>query len=246
MRFAKVIPLRVPPPHTPPMAAEPGEPELATEAARQSGPEFAAEAAARGEAAIAAEGTPGAASELAPEAQLRKLIDAAVGGDAHAAQALLLRVLSRVRNLIRYLVRGADVDDLAQDVLLKLLERLPSYRGEGRFESWVDAVTLRVTLRSMGKRRLDRSRFSRDLLDEPPAASGPAPSQRQLASKRAVEALDHLPTPQRVALVMHHVLGMTVHEIAQEVDAPGETVRSRLRVGMRQLRERLGLTEEEP
>lgn len=178
-------------------------------------------------------------------AELPGLIAAAVGGDPHAAQKLLLRVLVRVRNLIRYLVRGEDVEDLTQDVLLKLLERLPSYRGEGRFEAWVDAVTLRVTLRNMGKRRLDWSRFPRDLPDEPPASSSAPPSARHLASKRAVEALDHVPMAQRVALVMHHVLGMTVSEIADEVDAPAETIRSRLRVGMRQLRERMGLTQEE-
>ena len=234
MRFAKVIPFRTTPAPSQPAAADAAtlDPEFNGAANEQSGPELTA--ARRSEA------------KLQVDAQLRALIDAAVGGDPHAAQALLLRVLSRVRNLIRYLVRGEDVDDLAQDVLLKLLERLPSYRGEGRFEAWVDAVTLRVTLRSMGKRRLDRSRFSREMPDEAPAASDPAPSPRQLASKRAVEALDHLPAAQRVALVMHHVLGMTVNEIAEEVDAPGETVRSRLRVGMRQLRERLGLNEEEP
>src|SRR5262245_18416485 len=60
-------------------------------------------------------------------AQLQALIAAAVSGDPHAAQRLLLRVLARVRNLIRYLVRGEDVDDLTQDVLLKLLERLSSF-----------------------------------------------------------------------------------------------------------------------
>lgn len=180
-------------------------------------------------------------------AELQASIAAAVSGDAHAAQRLLLRVLSRVRNLIRYLVRGEDVDDLTQDVLLKLLERLSSFRGEGRFESWVDAVTLRVTLRSMGKRRLDHTRFPREMPDEPPALISTSSSATHLASKRAVEALDRLPPPQRVALVMHHVLGMTVNEIASEVEAPGETVRSRLRVGMRQLRELMGLTQgEEP
>jgi RNA polymerase sigma-70 factor (ECF subfamily) len=182
---------------------------------------------------------------LSDEQQLRVQIDAAAGGDVQAAQALLLRVLPRVRNLIRYLVRGEDLDDLTQDALLKVLERLASFRGEGRFEAWVDGVTVRVTLRNMGKRRMDESRVSAALPDELAGQPGSRPSTRYVSRRRAVEALDQLPMPQRVTLVMHHVLGMTVSEISTELSAPAETIRSRLRIGMGQMRALLGLLREE-
>jgi RNA polymerase sigma-70 factor (ECF subfamily) len=185
------------------------------------------------------------ATEAKPDDALRAQIEAAVGGDTHAAQALLLRVLPRVRNLIRYLVRGEDLDDLAQDALLRVLERLPSFRGEGRFEAWVDGVTVRVTLRNMGKRRMAESRASAALPDELANHAASRPSTRYVARRRAVAALDQLPMPQRVTLVMHHVLGMTVAEIATELSVPGETVRSRLRIGMGQMRALLGLLREE-
>ncbi|MEY4579964.1 MAG: hypothetical protein RL701_4667 [Pseudomonadota bacterium] len=181
------------------------------------------------------------------DAAMRARIDAAISGDAEAAHALVLCVLPRVRNLIRYLVRGDDVDDLTQDALLKLLERLSSFRGDGRFEAWVDGVTMRVTLRNLSKRRADDRRFrtvvSEDL--DRQVQSGPVQSPRYVARRRAVEALDQLPDNQRHALVMHHVLGMTVAEISEELTTPAETIRSRLRVGMGQVRALLGALREE-
>ena len=183
------------------------------------------------------------APELDPA--LRAQIDAAVRGDVNAAHALVLRVLPRVRNTIRYLIRCDDVDDFTQDVLVTLLERLPSYRGEGRFEAWVDGVTLRVTLRRLSKLRADVRRFQSSVLENMEGHSTEAQSPRYIARRRAVAALDQLPDPQRHVLVMHHVLGMTVTEIARELDTPVETIRSRLRVAMGQVRALLGALREE-
>ena len=175
---------------------------------------------------------------------LRAQISAAVGGDTQAAHALVLRVLPRVRNTIRYLIRGDDVDDFSQDVLVTLLERLHSFRGDSRFEAWVDGVTLRVTLRRLSKLRADVRRFEHGASEALQASSEPLASPRYLARRRAVAALDQLPDAQRHALVMHHVLGMTVAEIAQELDTPAETVRSRLRVAMGKIRVLLGAPQE--
>lgn len=167
-------------------------------------------------------------------------ITAAAEGDANAIHTLVVRILPRVRNLVRYMVRGDDIDDLSQDVVIKILERLPSYRGEGRFESWVDGIAVRVTLRTMSKRRKEQRRAQQMVPEElPDAMTGPV-AARYMTRRRAVQILDELPTPQRHALVMHHVLGMTIQEIARELDVPAETVRSRLRVGMGQLRAWLG------
>jgi RNA polymerase sigma-70 factor, ECF subfamily len=187
---------------------------------------------------------PDAVTEHKPDPELLAQIAAAVSGDTHAAHGLVLRVLPRVRNTIRYLIRGDDVDDFSQDVLVTLLERLHSYRGESRFESWVDGVTLRVTLRKLSKLRADVRRFDRSASERLEAAAEPLSSPRYLARRRAVAALDELPDAQRHVLVMHHVLGMTVAEIAHELQTPGETVRSRLRVAMGKLRVLLGAQEE--
>ena len=67
-------------------------------------------------------------------------------GQSGATEALLVELLPRVRNLVRYLVRGdSDVEDISQEALIALLHGLPTYRGEGQLRSWADRVVARTT-----------------------------------------------------------------------------------------------------
>lgn len=163
-------------------------------------------------------------------------IRAAVEGDRAAAEALLGELLPRVRNLVRYLVRGdGDVDDIAQEALLAILRGLGTYRGEGAFTSWADRVVARTTFAYLRKvRKVSAMRaHGADLAAVPDRGQPPD----LYASRRdAVKLLDELPYEQRHVLVLHHVVGMSVAEVAGEIGAPIETVRSRLRIGKQKLR----------
>jgi len=166
-------------------------------------------------------------------------IAAAAAGDRRAAQSLCSEILPRVRNLVRYLVRGDhEVDDIAQEALISVLRGLGGYRGEGAFTSWVDRIVARTTFAHIGKRRDEfakRSSEAPELLPVGDPAGDSYVMRRQLAA-----VLDKLSDDQRHALVLHHALGMTVPEIAQMTGTPLETVRSRLRLGMAALRRHLG------
>ena len=171
-----------------------------------------------------------------PEAQREALLVAAMRGNEDAMQALVVTLLPRVRNLVRYLVRSDEVDDLTQDALLRVVEKLAGYRGEGSLESWSDGVTLRVVLNRMRKERAEARRTDPTTPDELPTNVPAEHLHRFLMRQRTVRALDKLPDSQRHVTVMHHVLGMTVPEIAAELGTPVETVRSRLRLGMTRIR----------
>jgi RNA polymerase sigma-70 factor (ECF subfamily) len=153
---------------------------------------------------------------------------------------LVLRVLPRVRRRVRQLA-AEDSADLCQEVLLRILESLPSYRGDGRFEAWVDAVTTRVALRALVRRRAERSRLEAATGVATPAQPGIASPHRALSGVRAVDALQRVASKQQAAIVMHYVLGMTVAEMSDELRVPIETIRSRLRIGMGQVRAELGM-----
>lgn len=174
-------------------------------------------------------------------AELEALIHPALAGHRQASERLLAQLLPRVRNLVRYLVRGdRDVDDIAQDAILLVHRRLETYRGQGAFLSWVDRITARATFASRRRERALREVSPSDpdlLVDRDVApASGP---DAYVARRRFVLLLDTIPEEQRDALVMHHVLGVTVPEIAAELSISEETVRSRLRLGRAKLRERM-------
>lgn len=161
----------------------------------------------------------------------------AARGHSPSIRQLVSYLLPRVRNLVRYLVRGdRDVDDLSQDALLAILQGLAGYRGEGAFRSWADRVVVRRVFasRKAVARRLETDLDPNELSVEPTLLPDHFHSRRQLA-----EELDALPNPQRDALVLHYVLGMTVPEMGAELGIPEETVRSRLRLARQRLRARL-------
>jgi RNA polymerase sigma-70 factor (ECF subfamily) len=168
----------------------------------------------------------------------KQLLQAAAGGDRRAAEALLRELLPRVRNLVRYFVRGdAEVDDIAQESLLNILRGAGGYRGEGSVRSWADRVVVRTVFAHLRRARVAEARHVEYTPDLAPVSES-APSF--MARRSAVRALDAVPDEQRAVLVMHHVLGLSVKEIADETGTPFETVRSRLRLGMARLRSELG------
>jgi RNA polymerase sigma-70 factor (ECF subfamily) len=163
-------------------------------------------------------------------------IAAAVAGDRRALDSLVSEMLPRIRNLVRYLVRGdSDADDMAQEALVAIVRGLPSYRGEGSLSAWADRVAVRETFANL--RRVRRARAQVDAgadLASVPHPDGPPDDYAE--RRRAAKLLDELPEEQRHVLVLHHVLGLSVPEISDEIGAPFETVRSRLRLGMSKLR----------
>jgi len=161
---------------------------------------------------------------------------AAVAGDRLALEELVAELLPRVRNLVRYLVRGdTEAEDFAQEAMVAILRGLPSHRGEGTLQSWSDRVAMRAAFGCLKHARRARNQLDAgadlEAIPHPDAAPDEYAARRQ-----AVALLDRLPYDQRHSLVMHHVLGMSVPDIAAELGVPLETVRSRLRIGIGKLR----------
>ncbi|PTL76363.1 RNA polymerase sigma factor [Vitiosangium sp. GDMCC 1.1324] len=169
-------------------------------------------------------------------------IRAAVDGQRDAAESLMVELLPRVRNLVRYSVHvDSEVDDITQEALVAILRGLPTYRGQGAFASWADRVVVRVTFAASRRARAERYQLNRD--DEAVELNTLSLDTEQpedcLLRRRLERLLERLSDEQRRALLLHHVMGMSVPEMAEELEVPLETIRSRLRLGRAHLRELL-------
>jgi RNA polymerase sigma-70 factor, ECF subfamily len=163
----------------------------------------------------------------------------AAAGDRAVAQQLLLELLPRVRNLVRYLVwSDADVDDIAQLSLVEIARSFGNYRGEGALSSWADRITMRVTLHHIRRKRNEERRRSVLSPDLRVVGGNDQPDDFTLR-REAARLLDELPDDQRQAVILHHVLGLSMPELAAELGIPFETARSRLRLGIQKLRARV-------
>lgn len=166
------------------------------------------------------------------------LVSRAQGGDAEALHELVVWILPSVRNLVRYLVRGdPDVDDLAQEGMVTVLRGLASYQGTGTFKAWANRVVARSVFAARRKRAQLREVPEVDVAPEIAPDDLAEQYQRR---RQVVGLLDQLPSEQRDALVLHYAVGLSVAEVAFMLDASAETVRSRLRLAKRKLRQNSG------
>ena len=178
-------------------------------------------------------------TEGRPQLMEEPYVRAAIEGQRDAAAALIAELMPRVRNLVRYSAPGdAEVDDITQEALVAILRGLPSYRGEGAFASWADRVVVRVTFAASRRARAERKQVD---LEEESALLADVPAHEAqpedcLLRRRMVKWLDRLSDEQRRALLLHYVMGMSVPEVAEELETPPETIRSRLRLGKAHLR----------
>jgi RNA polymerase sigma-70 factor (ECF subfamily) len=163
------------------------------------------------------------------------LAKSAATGDRNAQRTLLSRVLPELRGVARAMMGpGADADDATQHAGLKILERVGSYRGDARLEAWSRRVGTRVCLDLMRSRKRRRE-VGREFVGHEPVQAPPSLAWEALP--RPLDAyLDEISEPQRQAVVMRHALGYSVPEIAELLEIPVDTAKSRLLFGRRALR----------
>jgi RNA polymerase sigma-70 factor (ECF subfamily) len=158
--------------------------------------------------------------------------------DRQVATALLTRLEPRVSRVVAKLAgQGAEFHDYVQVCLLEVLKALPSFNGSSSLETWASAVTFRTLMRQLKRQRrrertvlVDSEATLRD--DGTPAHA----LERARLLQRLSQHLDRLPEERRSALLLRVGLGHSVAEVAEITGAPHNTVRDRLRVGLRELR----------
>jgi RNA polymerase sigma-70 factor, ECF subfamily len=166
------------------------------------------------------------------------------GGAPLSLDALVRGELPFIRRRLRALFPPQlDLDDLEQHVLLNVHRNLHSYRGEGSLRAWLDRITVRVGFKHARQIRA-REQREQPLSDDLNEGSPGSLSETYFTRRWVGQLLSGLSPAQRHAVVLHHVLGFEVAEIASDQGVPTETARSRLRVGMRKLRSRARLRSE--
>ena len=165
-------------------------------------------------------------------------------GDAGAFETLY----SRHRGpLYRYFIRQvsrAQVDDLFQEVWLRVIRGQDRYRASAPFSAYLYRIAHNVLVDHY--RRTGRSvEFS---APEPPELDDPGPTPERAFVQgelrgRLLAALEDLPAPQREVFLLHQEGGLTLEQIGQVVGAGRETVKSRLRYAVSRLRKELAETE---
>jgi RNA polymerase sigma-70 factor (ECF subfamily) len=172
-------------------------------------------------------------------ARLIAQVRAAGDGDVRAQRWLIEAVIGDVRGVARALVREVhEADDAAQFALLQLLRAASSYRGEASLRHWARCVATRAVLKHRTRQRRHLAwEGEADLLDSLEAGASDRLDEQLPRSLR--DYLGELPSEQAEALVLHHALGYSLPEIAELTELSPNTIKSRIRLAVRELRRRI-------
>lgn len=150
------------------------------------------------------------------------------------------------RTLTRLTGRGEHLEDLAQEVFLRLYRGLDQFRGDAKLTTWLYRVTLNVAQDEWKRRKKEQVNLSFDNPEEGWAeriSGGDGDAEQILSRKQSVEAvdraLDELSETERAVIVMFHQEECTYEQIALTLMLPLNTVRTHLHRGRRKLKERL-------
>lgn len=166
---------------------------------------------------------------------LRDLVASAREGDPGAFDRLYREHVGRVYAIcLRITADRRRAEELTQDVFVRCWKRLPSFRGESRFTTWLHRVAVNVALDD--RRRARRERLRRADVDPDNHRSRRDRADERMDLERAVAGL---PRGARVAVVLHDIEGYRYEEVAEMMGVALGTVKSQIHRGRRLLRERL-------
>jgi RNA polymerase sigma-70 factor (ECF subfamily) len=188
-----------------------------------------------------------------------RLVERCRQGDAEAFSVLVHRYQHRVYGMLVRMVGKDDAEELAQEAFLKALEHIKSFRGGCRFYTWLYRIatnlalshrrrgaTVRfVSLQSKSAGREDD--MSEAMTEREAIRKSTPPDAGAIANEQAgriTEALDALEEEFRPAVILRDLQNLDYATIAEILDLPVGTVKSRIHRGRMILREKLrGLDE---
>jgi len=178
-----------------------------------------------------------------------ELVARSMGGDLDSFNQLVLRWERPIYALAyRVIGREEDARDVAQETFLRAFRALAGFKGQAKFSSWLYRITLNLCRDWIRRERRAPVAQAPDGVDliELASAAEPSESVEDLVSRRELgravaKAMATLPEEQRTAIVLKEYHGLTFQEIADLLDCPLSTVKTRLYQGLSVLRKQLEL-----
>jgi RNA polymerase sigma-70 factor (ECF subfamily) len=161
-------------------------------------------------------------------------------GQADAFDRLVRRWERRVFELAyRFMGNAEEAEDVGQQVFLKLYRRLTAFDGRSGFATWLYRVVVnqcRDRQRAAKVRRPPGSRVETAAMAAGPQVPGWERSELSQTVERAVASL---PAAEREVVILRHYHDLTFAEIAEILEVPATTLKSRLAVALKRLRTEL-------
>jgi RNA polymerase sigma-70 factor (ECF subfamily) len=159
-------------------------------------------------------------------------------GDKKAFDPLVIKYQQRIANLVSRFIRDPDeVLDVTQEAFIKAYRALPNFRGDSQFYTWLYRVAINTAKNHLAtlSRRPPRGDIEVEIAEQ--MDMGARLKEQETPERLAEEAdlkavildaVDQLPEELKTALTLREIDGLSYDEIAEAMDCPIGTVRSRI------------------
>ncbi len=156
-----------------------------------------------------------------------ELAAAAAAGELEAFGELVRRHQDFVYGAVLRVVRNpALAEDISQDCFLRAYRALPDFRGDSKVRSWLYRIAHNLALNAVTRTR----EYATETIPELSSIIGSPERSAEMAELRAAmeQAIEELPQDLREPLVLRELDHMSYDDIAQRLDLPLNTVRTRI------------------
>jgi RNA polymerase sigma-70 factor (ECF subfamily) len=168
-----------------------------------------------------------------------QLVERAQRGDKRAYELLVAKYQRKLGRLLSRFVRDpAEVEDVTQEAFIKAYRALPSFRGDSAFYTWLYRIAINTAknyLVALGRRAPTSTGFdnaeAENFEDAEQLRDSNTPESELMGREIAAtvnKAMDALPADLRTAITLREIEGMSYEEIANVMNCPIGTVRSRI------------------
>ena len=169
----------------------------------------------------------------------QQLVERAQRGDKRAFELLVLKYQRKLGRLLSRFVRDpAEVEDVTQEAFIKAYRALPSFRGDSAFYTWLYRIginTAKNYLVALGRRAPTTTGFDNEEaegFEDADQLRDSSTPESELEGKEIAatvnRAMDALPADLRTAITLREIEGLSYEEIANVMNCPVGTVRSRI------------------
>lgn len=170
------------------------------------------------------------------------LVERAAAGDQRAYELLVIKYQRRIERLIGRMVRDVDVvQDIAQETFIRAWRALHQFRGDAQFYTWLYRIAVNTAKKTLLEMKRDpivteaalQSADSEDETSRPQnELTTEATPESELAAREIAAAvnaaMEALPEDLRQAVTLREIEGLSYEEIAEAMNCPIGTVRSRI------------------
>ena len=173
------------------------------------------------------------------------LIEQCLGGDQIAWEMVVRQNWRKVFNVAyKYVGKHDEAEDLTQDIFLKIFKALKTFDRRANFQTWIISISRNLCIdhyRSVRKERqtIARDVDSNDLQPATPERGPYAQAEHQDLRAQLRQALETLPVTLRTAVVLRDLQELSYQEIADQLQLPEGTVKSRINRGRLELARQL-------